>query len=219
MKKLISLIIIIILCPFITGCNYNFGTDRLTCFSNEDVATLNIFTYDGAGESKFGIANLGHSFLSIKNISNTNIILAGKEILPNEELYFGAWSLSTHFGIWFNVECNYIELYNKYNGRISIEKGISNTDLEILSDFILSHDTWNPINNCSYFAIKGWNCVAKEKEKLILNFINTPSNLKKQLKCFKNYVKNKPLEIYNDCGYFSNLSEETFEFIGGEVYV
>lgn len=220
MKKVLLVLTFIFFANiFLTGCSYGNLNNRVTSYGADDVAVLSIFTFDGKGESKYGIANLGHSFLSVTNTSSSNINLAGKDILPNEELYFGTWSLSAHFGVWFNVESNYIEYYNKYNGRISISKGITLNDLEILSNHILKNDTWNPLSNCSCFAINAWNSVANETEKLQLNLINTPSNLKKQLLQFTNYETNKPIVNYSTCGYFADLTEDAFVFEGGEVYV
>lgn len=218
LKRLFVIFCLVVTIFMFTGCKEIEAT-RTTHFCEDDVAVLSVFSFDGGSESAYGIKNLGHSFLSIKNISNDNIILAGKTIVPNEEIYFGAWSLSVHFGIWFNVESNYIEFYNKYNGRISIEKGIEAEDLETIGEYILNNDTWNPLKNCSHFAIGCWNSVAKEDEKLGLGFINTPSNLIKQLKAFVGFKVNKELNFYSGCGYFADLTEDAFVFEGGEIYV
>lgn len=218
MKKFITSIFIIS-CLLCFACSPSNLKTRTATFPPDSVATLTIFSYNGSSESKFGIKNLGHSFLSLTNTSTSDIVLAGKTIHVGEEIYFGAWSLSVHFGIWFNVESNYIEFYNKYNGRISVDKGITAQDLEKISEFIIENDTWSPLNNCSKFAIRLWNNIAKESEKLSLNFVNTPSKLIGELKTFENFQVNKPLSFYEDCGYFANLSDETFEFVGGEVYV
>lgn len=217
MKKFSLFLILICVFAFF-GCSTNKSAKLEATFSTNDVATLSIFSFNGKGESKYGIKNLGHSFLSITNNSTSNITIAGKEIEPNEEIYFGAWSLSVHFGIWYNVESNYIEFYNKYNGRVSVDKGITIEDTETISDFILANDTWTPVNNCSRFAIRCWNSVAKESEKLDLRLVNTPTKLIKNLKKFENFEINKPLNFYTDCGYFSNEASETFVFTGGEAY-
>ena len=218
MKKVFAFLILLLSCLFPLGCN-SVPQNRQTYFSSEDVAVLNIFSYDGKGESKYGIKNLGHSFLSITNTNNESIFVAGKEIKAGEELYFGTWSLSLHFGVWFNVECNYIELYNKYNGRISLAKGVTITDLNKISEYILNNDTWNPLKNCSHFAISVWNSVARESERLNLGFINTPGNLKNQILNFETYVLNKEIINAGDCGYFADLTEDAFVFEGGEIYV
>ena len=190
MKKFSLFLILICVFAFF-GCSTNKSVKLEATFSTNDVATLSIFSFNGKGESKYGIKNLGHSFLSITNNSTSNITIAGKEIEPNEEIYFGAWSLSVHFGIWYNVESNYIEFYNKYNGRVSVDKGITIEDIETISDFILTNDTWTPVNNCSRFAIRCWNSVAKESEKLNLRLVNTPTKLIKNLKKFENFEINK----------------------------
>lgn len=217
MKKIFATILIV-LSLFAFCCSPNAGTTKVAVFEEDSVATLTIFSYNGQGESKFGIKNLGHSFLCLTNTSSNNIVLAGKTVEPNEEIYFGAWSLSVHFGIWFNVESNYIQYYNKYNGRISVDKGINLEELELISDYILENDKWTPLDNCSKFAINLWNTVAKDSEKLTLYAISTPSKLIEELKLFENFKVNKPISVCNKCGYFADLSSETFEFQGGEAY-
>lgn len=218
MKKVITSILIIF-SLFLFACSPSNLSVREASFPTDSVATLSIFSYNGKGESKFGIKNLGHSFLSLTNTSSSDIELCGKTLSPGEEIYFGAWSLSVHFGIWYNVESNYIEFYNKYNGRVSVDKGVTLEEIEKISDFILENDKWSPLNNCSKFAIRLWNSLATDKEKLSENFVNTPAKLIEELKTFENYQVNKPLNFYEDCGYFADLTNESFEFIGGEVYV
>ena len=62
------LIAFLLICVSILFCSCKpVLNNRETKFEITDVATLTIFSYDGKGESKFGISNLGHSFLSITN--------------------------------------------------------------------------------------------------------------------------------------------------------
>lgn len=218
-KKFLTALLLVCVSILFCSCKPVLN-NRETKYESSDVATLTIFSYDGKGESKYGISNLGHSFLSITNNSQKPLELAGKKIEVDEELFFGAWSLNIHFGIWYNIENNYIDLYNKYNNRVSIEMGISNADLDILSDFILKNDTWTVFKNCSYFAINAWNSVALETEKLRTSFIvSTPTFLKNQIMEFKGYSINKPMSFYSGCGYFADLTRTTFKFEGGEAYV
>lgn len=202
---------------FLAGCN-DTTTVKETIVKESDIAILSIFSYDG-GSSYYGIFNLGHSFLSIKNVSEQDITLAGKTIDAGEEIYIGAWSLSAHFGIWYNIENNKIDIYGSYDGRVSVSTGISNEDVKVLSDFILNNDIWTPLKNCSCFAINAWNSVVEDTEKLNSPLIYTPSNLKKQIKSFKNYETNKELAYCAGCGYFADLTRTTFEFKGNEFYV
>jgi len=223
MKKILNnsfvVIFILVLLIFPTFACKEDEVTRVAKFNEYDVATLTIYSYDGVSESRWGIMNLGHSFLSILNTSSSEISVGGKLVQPNEEISFGAWSLSAHFGIWYNVESYYINNYNKYNGRVSVEKGITIEDIGRINEFIIRHDKWTPINNCSKFAMMLWNRIAKESEKLDVKLIETPTHLIKQLKTFENFQVNKPLNNYIDCGYFNDLSQTTFIFEGGEVYV
>ncbi len=182
------------------------------------VATLSIYTYDGKSESKFGLMNLGHSFLSISNTSKTKIKIGNFELESNESVCVGTWSIQDHFGVWYNVESNYIRIYEKYLGRISVTKYLEEKDIETICNFIATHDYWSPIYNCSYFAINLWNSVAKESERLDTYLIYSPSKLSSQLKTFKEFEVNKSIKTSNDFGYFKETMYVDFN-LEGDVYV
>lgn len=216
MLKIFSLIVAIVLCVFVgfsfSACNEN---DRLFVTSEtteNDVAILTIFAYDGKGESKFGLMNLGHSFLSIENISEENFTLQGMEIAPGETYAIGTWSIVSHFGIWFNVESSYITKTNKYDGRVSLSIGIDSDDIETLRSFMASHDKWTPIHNCSYFAFAAWNTVADENEKIDKPALTyTPNYVANFIKKFDNFETNR--EINNDQNLMYFDGEKMVEYV------
>jgi hypothetical protein len=121
--------------------------------------------------------------------------------------------------VWYNVESNYIADYNKYDGRLSITTGISNDDIDQMSEFIFSHDYWNPIQNCSYFALNLWNEVVDDSEKLDTLFIYSPSGIAKQLKTFEGVEENRELITEKKFSYFENNSPVYFELEDNYVSV
>lgn len=185
-----------------------------TSIAETDVAKLTLFTFNGDGEGKFGLMNLGHSFLSVENISTSPITLLNKNIAPNETISIGTWSILEHFGVWYNVESNYIVQHNKYDGRLSITIGIDNEDISTISEFIKTNDTWNPLTNCSNFALNLWNTVATESEYIKKPVIYTPSHIANEIMKFDNYERNKSIETEDTMGYFDGSTYVSFQIEG-----
>ncbi len=215
--KLFSIAIFIFvasMCFF--SCKNELKTREIEYIKNH-IATLSIFTFDGKSESQFGLMNLGHSFLSISNASKDDVVIGNYTLKPDETVCIGTWSILEHFGVWYNVESNYIRLYEKYLGRVSITKYLDSYDIETICNFIAMHDYWSPIYNCSYFAINLWNSVAKETERLDTYLIYSPSKLSSQLKEFKNYQINKSIKTNYKFGYFNEANYVSFN-LEGDVY-
>lgn len=192
------------------GCSSTPIT-RKTTIKDTDIAYLSLFTFDGKSESTMGLMNLGHSFLSLENVSSEPIKIANVVLSPGKTIAIGTWSIKAHFGVWYNVESNYIQDYNKYDGRLSITTGIGLDDIDKVSEFILSHDYWNPLQNCSYFALNLWNEVAEDGEKLDLMAIFSPSAIAKQIKTFESYDVNKEIITDAKFHYFDNDTPVYYE--------
>ena len=214
MKKFLTLIFILIICIIpITGCNQS--KEYSAEINPDDIALLTIFSFDGKSESKWGLMNLGHAFLMIENVSDNSLDIVDTTLDSNKAMCIGTWSIREHFGVWYNVESNYYNHYNKYDGRVSVTIGLSEQELDTLCEFIVGNDRWNPLNNCSKFALNAWNSVATEQERLIKPLIYTPGNIVNQLKQFENFEINRPMNTDNNFGYFDNSQYVSFEFEGG----
>lgn len=181
----------------------------------DDVATMTIVSFDGKGESVYGLMNLGHTFIAIENTSSDDMMI-GKYILnPGKTVTVAVWSILEHFGVWYNVESNYIEYCNKYNGRVSLSKEINEEDVKKISEFIKSNDNWDPYRNCGYFATKLWNTVAKDKE--FINGGTTPSNIAKSIAMSDGYKKNLEIPVSSAMGYFDGTTFVEYK-LEGEHY-
>ena len=206
-------------CLTLLGCGTKGKDSYTSSVEADDIAKLSLFSYNGKGESTWGLMNLGHSFLSFENISDENISILDKVIAPNETISIGTWSILEHFGVWYNVESVYIETTDKYNGRVSATIGVNSEDLEKIVSFISKKDKWNPINNCSYFALNLWNTVAKESEYINTPLIYTPTYIAEELAKFDSYEYNKPIPSSSKLGYFKNSTYVSFDMEGGNESV
>lgn len=211
MLKKFCLILVLVVCLLpLWGCSSS-NREYKTSISAQDVAKLSLFTYDGKSESVFGLPNLGHSFLSIENISEENFKIGNRIVAPNETIALGTWSIQAHFGVWYNVESNYISEYDKYNGRVSITTGINLEDIVVINEYISKNDNWSPLDNCSNFALGLWNGIAEDSEKIEIGLIKTPKKIAIELAKFDSYEINKEIITDTKFNYYSGETPVYFE--------
>ena len=208
MKKFLSVLLLILCLSLFTACGED--KDYKATIDSTDVAKLSLFSYDGKSESVWGLANLGHAFLSIENISDSEFYIGQKKVAVGETIAIGTWSILDHFGVWYNVESNYIKEHNKYDGRVSVTIGIDGDDIETLNSEIAKRDKWGVLNNCSRFALSVYNAVANENETIKTPLIYTPSYLTKYIKKFESFEYNKEIITEDTLGYFDNTSYVSF---------
>jgi len=201
-KKIIFCLILILM---ISGCDKAPEELKDAIVIDESaVAVLSLVSYDGKDESKYGLMNLGHTFLTILNVSSADISVYGVEISPSEEITFSAWNTSLHAGVWFNIESAYIHEFDRYASRYSLSYGLSLEDIGILNSYISENDIWTPRKNCSYFSINLWNTVVDDNSKLDANLVTTPAGLKKEIMLFEGYTFGKAIAYNEAMGYFKD---------------
>ena len=200
---------------FISACSPAPKKNYSATVDDGDVMKLSLFTYDGKGESHFGLMNLGHTFLSFENISSEDIVVGKMTVKAGETIAVGTWSVKSHFGIWYNLEGNYIDFNDKYNGRVSVTIGLSSKDMLKVNAFIETHDYWNPLRNCSYFALNLYNEVAETMESIPTPLIYTPTYIAGHIREFKSFDTNKAIDCANKFGYFDG--DKYIEYSFSEV--
>lgn len=217
-KKTISLLILIIGVFGIFGCGKQ--VKKVVAMIDNPVGYLTIYSQTQSPKDTMPmLLNLGHSFLSFENTSNNDIIIGNYNVSPNETICIGTWSISSHFGVWFNVESNYNNKYNRYDGRISITRQISESNIDDINGFIAKHNYWNPLRNCSYFALNLWNSVANQSEKLAKPLIYSPTHVANEIKKFNNFEYNRPMVTTGNMGYYSNSQFVSVSMKGEDKYV
>lgn len=202
MKRYIFVVFLLILSiSILSACKEN--TDRQLNVTNDDVALLSIFADNGKSESNLLLRNYGHAFLSITNITDNSFTIGDREVAPNETITIGLWNVLEHFGVWYNIESNYIAEYEKYTHRVSLTIGIGNEDINTLTEIIKNSDRWNPFFNCSTFALKMWNSVADENEEIYKKLIVSPSYLVKEITKFDDYEENRECVTDKNIKYYN----------------
>lgn len=201
MKRYVFILLLMMVSIFtLSACKNN--DKRELSIEDGDVALLSIFADNGESESNLLLRNYGHAFLSIKNISANTFTVGDREVLSGETITVGLWNVLEHFGVWYNIESNYISEYGKYMHRVSLTIGIDLEDIVKLNDVIDSSDRWDPLFNCSTFALKMWNSVANDNEKINSKFIVSPSYLVSQICKFEEYEENRECSTDKNIKYY-----------------
>lgn len=165
--------------------------------SSSFVAILYVFsdpTSSTIGSSGLSIDLGTHSFVTVKNISTSNITIGGLSgIAPNKTVSLGTWgNKSEHKGLWYNLESKFVNNNSAYGGRVSIGWAITATDLNSLNSFVYNWDKWSLLNPCSSFAVNAWDSVLGQYPSYKINAITcggTPIKL-------ANGIKNHPMLSY-----------------------
>lgn len=213
MRYCVLALMLLILPLCIVGCDKS--RDYSASIDADDKVKLTLFTYDGKGESHFGLMNLGHSFLSVENISDEDIIVGKMTLGAGEEIALGTWSVKAHFGLWYNLEGNYTKAYRKYDGRISVSIGLTLDDLDKVNEYIKDNDHWGVYKNCSYFALNLYNLVASESEHIDTPLIYTPGYIAGIIKKFDTCETNKVIHCEDKFGYFDGDEYIEYSFSEG----
>lgn len=165
--------------------NKSLGIDlsnEITPQASAGIATLTIYadpTSSTIGSSGLSYDLGTHAFITIKNISTSNITV-GKlgSIAPGKTISVGTWGNKTeHKGLWYNLESYYVYKNNAYSKRVSYSMALSDTTLTTLNTYIKNNDYWSNTTNCSSFAAGAWNSVAISSDKISAGIPNTPKNL------------------------------------------
>ena len=211
--KATKIILACLLC-LVTLCFAGCKSDKnkVATVSASDDIIVSIYAYDGKGESSFGLMNLGHSFLSFENISTETVMIGDYALAPTETVTISTWCLSDHFGVWYNIESNYIKYHDKYNGRYSVSMSIKKDKLQKAKNFIDKNNTWLPTKNCTNFSIGLWNELCDKDAKLETPLIYTPKKLTDDIKRFDSYEYNKDIFVSSRLGYFDGETFVQFAF-------
>ena len=201
-KRFFVLFFIILSVFTLSSCSGEKYADRKLSIDTNDVAILSICADNGKSESTFLSRNYGHAFLSVTNISEETLVIGDYDVKSDETITIGLWSIVEHFGVWYNVESNYIKEHNKYKERVSISIGINIEDIEQINKIISNNNSWTPTYNCAKFALEIWNKVSTESEKISVPMFASPSYLVNEIKRFNDHEFKKAFETSTIVRYY-----------------
>lgn len=150
----------------------------------ESVALLRIYSTTGSGSSSSS-SNLGHSWLTITNLSGSTTNIAGLNVADGKSVTASTWDESVspsseHEGLWLNLDSKINSMGSNLQ-NVSIQIPLRQIDLDTVNTNIANNDKWGLLNNCSSFASRIWNSVSADNTKVDAGIINMPANLEKVL--------------------------------------
>ena len=140
-------------------------------------AILTIISDTGESEASRGMPSYGHTFLVLENTSEVIISFCGRRIAPSEDLTFGWWAISSHCGVWFGLESNYIDAFGRYRGRVALSREIDADGIARLADYLLTHDLYTPFENCAVRAVAAFNTAIPETRQFRCGYFTTPTRV------------------------------------------
>lgn len=98
---------------------------------------------------------IGHIFLYFENLTDETITVGKYEVAPYGNVSVGCFGTegTKGAGVYYNLE-TYLDHYHKL---IGISADLTESELEATNKKMNSFDRWDPIFNCNYFALLGWN--------------------------------------------------------------
>ena len=111
------------------------------------------------------INSSGHSFLSVRNVSDHDIEVGGLRIAPDTEMTFSPrgnrWE---HTGIWYNLE-GYYKRYladSYYQNIYAVQTSLDQGQLDVVNRNLAKSDHWSAYFNCAAFTESMWNAVCAD---------------------------------------------------------
>lgn len=167
--------------------------------TDDSLAVVTVYAYEPKNEPTYGLLYLGHAFLSFENRSSEPVVLGAITLEAGQSCSLGTWSMSHHFGVWYNIESNYIEAAQKYGGRVSFTKEMPIEAFETVSAYIAEHDVWSLFTNCARFAADIFDSI--DGDKIELNGLATPTRLADRIRAFDAHEIDRPITHYGKTGF------------------
>ena len=145
------------------------------------VAVLRIYTMsDDKGDASINAS--GHAFVSVTNVSDSDIAVGGLLIAPGKSLTIGTrGNRNEHAGIWYNLE-SYYQYYlsdSYYINIYSVQVSLDQSQLDVVNRNLAKADHWSAIYNCTAFTEAMWNSVCSDT--LSSGGLYTPTALRDDL--------------------------------------
>lgn len=183
-KKIVCFILVLP-CLVLASCASSKARTRniVNEVNSLSIAEIHIYAYGGDGRSLPLVPNMGHAFISIKNLSGSAFDIGKYELESGEEVSIGLWGQKASWSVWYDLEVYYLNkgLYKK---AASVKRGIESLDeIGALGNFIENTGKWTFSNTCTTFALNAWNLVAGKDRIETKN--GTPKKLKRQIERFR----------------------------------
>lgn len=97
-----------------------------------------------------------HMFLYFENLSDEALKVGRYELTEGETVSVGSFGFSAPngFGLYYNTECTRGVFQS---GLMAVSALLTKAQLDNVNKKIVNYNYWDPIFNCTHFAISAWN--------------------------------------------------------------
>jgi len=217
MRNKLTAILPIVFSLILAGCTpASGGGSREIHHVEGGQILLTLYAFDANEESIFGVPNMGHSFIAVKNNTDEPLKVVNFPLEPGEEVTVGTYGHSARFGIWYNLEACYLtpEPQRYYRGIGSISREICAADLDAINKYLSDKDFWSFGYNCSAFALGAWNTVAGEFDAIEIKGTLTPAKVFEELQKFTGFELNRKAANTNSAYLYIDDEMQEWAFNG-----
>lgn len=146
MKKITAVLLAVLM--FFTAVSFTASAAE-----DENVARMWICS------EKSDNSGVGHIFLFFENLTDKTITVGKYKLKEHKDVSVGCFGTEgpNGAGVYYNLETE----LDHYSQLIGLSTLLTEDELEDVTKKIKSFDRWDPIFNCNYFALLGWNAGAE----------------------------------------------------------
>lgn len=100
-------------------------------------------------------SGIGHVFLYFENLTNETITVGRYSVEPYGDVSVGSFGTEgpRGAGVYYNNET----ALTHYNQLVGLSTNLDAAEIKAVNSKISNYNRWDPIFNCNYFALLGWN--------------------------------------------------------------
>lgn len=207
MRRILAVLVTSLACLGQGSCS---GYDTDIPLSGDIVGEVTLFAFPGDKGKNDGILDLGHAFISFQNLTDESFRIGGYEVEPGETVTVSSWAMSSHAGIWYNIENYYVTALDRYEGRYSYTLPMYESSIEAVSEYIYGNDSWHLFRNCAYAALNMFNICAPREEEIEVSGNPTPGKLYAAIALNEGYQVDRELSFTGKIGYCTESGRGEF---------
>lgn len=170
--------------------------DLQAVLAESAVAEVRIYSDAGRGSSSTDVitGDVGHSFVTIRNVRRLNITVGRITLKPGEMVSIGSFgnlsnSNGNHKGVFYNIESSrkLSDPNNNYLETVGLSVYVTDAELRTITSFIQNReDSYHfAVNNCTHFALGVW-----DRTSGVRLTTGSPSGLYNEIKKQPYYIRN-----------------------------
>ena len=128
-----------------------FATLPFSVLAEDDEAVARMWLCSEKSDN----SGIGHVFLYFENLTGKTITVGKYKLKGYGDVSVGCFGTEgpDGAGVYYNLETE----LDHYSQLIGISTDLTSAELSAVTKKLKSFDRWDPVFNCNYFALLGWN--------------------------------------------------------------